>query len=174
MNFLDIILVALLLFAFIRGLIKGFFVEIASLVALIAGVFGALHFSDFAADFLREKVSWDDNYISLTAFSITFIIIVITITMLGKALTKIASFAFLGWLNKLLGGIFALLKSVLILSIVLLLFSKVNNTIPFVENKILEESYFYEPIKEFTLMIYPTFLESIEVVQSQIDLPEQV
>ena len=43
MNILDIILGALILFGLIRGLSKGLFVEVASLVALIAGVFGAIH-----------------------------------------------------------------------------------------------------------------------------------
>ena len=46
MNILDIILGALILFGLIRGLSKGLFVEVASLVALIAGVFGAIRISE--------------------------------------------------------------------------------------------------------------------------------
>ncbi|MCB0383139.1 MAG: CvpA family protein, partial [Psychroserpens sp.] len=49
MAIIDIILGALLLFGLIRGFLKGLFVEVASLVALIAGVYGAIHFSNFAA-----------------------------------------------------------------------------------------------------------------------------
>jgi len=49
MNVLDIILGALLLFGLVRGFMKGLFVEVASLVALIAGVYGAIHFSSFTA-----------------------------------------------------------------------------------------------------------------------------
>ena len=65
MGVLDIILSVLLLFGLVRGFMKGLFVEVASLVALIAGVYGAIHFSYFAASFLESKVSWDEKYINI-------------------------------------------------------------------------------------------------------------
>ena len=43
MNIFDIIIAALLLFAFVRGLMKGLFAEVASLIAIIAGVYVAIH-----------------------------------------------------------------------------------------------------------------------------------
>ena len=52
MNIFDIVIAALLIFGFVRGVMKGLFVEVASLVALIAGVYGAIHFSYFIGDFL--------------------------------------------------------------------------------------------------------------------------
>ena len=107
MNFIDIILGGLILFGFVRGLMKGLFVEIASLVALIAGIYGAIHFSYFAGDFLSEQfTTWEEKYINLTAFAITFVVILVAITMVGKLLTKIADFAALGILNKILGDLF--------------------------------------------------------------------
>ena len=55
MGFLDIILAMLLIYGLYKGLKNGFFVEIASLVALIAGLFGAIHFSYIVGDYLSEK-----------------------------------------------------------------------------------------------------------------------
>ena len=110
MNTFDIIIAALLLFGFIRGLFKGLFVEVASLIALIAGVYGAIHFSYFVGNFLADRVSWEEKYITIVSFAITFAIIVLTIGLLGKLLTKIADFASLGLLNKILGGGFGALK----------------------------------------------------------------
>ena len=81
MNTFDIIIAALLLFGFIRGLLKGLFVEVASLVALIAGVYGAIHFSYFVGNFLADHVSWDARYITIVSFSITFAIIVLVISL---------------------------------------------------------------------------------------------
>ena len=92
---------------------KGFFVEIASLIALIGGIYGAIYFSYFASDFLKDYVEWSENYIALTAFAVTFIAIVVAVSSLGKVFTKMANFVALGMINKLLGGVFALLKSVL-------------------------------------------------------------
>lgn len=132
MNTFDIIIAVLLIIGFVRGLLKGLFVEIASLVALIAGVYGAIHFSYFVGDFLAERVSWEERYITIVSFAITFGLIVLIIGLAGKMLTKMADFAALGLMNKILGGIFGALKYGLILSVVLLVFTKLNNTIPFI------------------------------------------
>ena len=57
MGFLDIILAMLLVYGLYKGLRNGFFVEIASLVALIAGLFGAIHFSYIVGEYIASKVS---------------------------------------------------------------------------------------------------------------------
>jgi len=165
MAVIDIVLGALILFGLIRGLMKGLFVEVASLVALIAGIYGAIHFSNFAAEFLMEYVEWNEKTINITAFAITFIIIVLAISLAGKALTKLADFAALGFLNKLLGGVFGGLKIALILSIVLLLFTKLNKTIPFVSDEELESSVLYEPVKSLAPIILPSLLDSEDKVE---------
>lgn len=159
MTVIDIVLGALILFGLIRGLMKGLFVEVASLVALIAGVYGAIHFSNFAAEFLMERVDWNEKTINITAFAITFVIIVLAISLAGKALTKLADFAALGLLNKLLGAVFGGLKIAMILSIVLMIFAKMNKTIPFVDDQDLEDSVLYEPVKSIAPIVLPNFLE---------------
>jgi len=162
MSVIDIVLAALLLFGLIRGVIKGLFVEIASLVALVAGVYGAIHFSDFAGDLLQEQFEWDQKYISIVAFAITFVIIVLVISLAGKALTKLADFAALGIINKLLGGVFGALKIGLILSVILIVFNKMNNTIPFADEADLETSILYNPVKSLAPMIFPSILNTDE------------
>lgn len=159
MSFLDIILLALLLLGLIGGFRKGFFVEVASLVALIAGVYGAIHFSNFAGDFLMDKVDWNEKTVNIIAFAITFIVIVLVIALAGKALTKLADFAALGILNKLLGALFGLLKMAVILSVILIIFDSFNTTLPFADEEDLEDSTFYEPIKSLVPTIFPIILE---------------
>ena len=160
MSIIDIVLGALLLFGLIRGGMKGLFVEIASLLALVLGVYGAIHFSSFAADFLQSKVDWNEKTLNIVAFAITFVIIVLTISLAGKALTKLADFAALGILNKLLGGVFGALKIGLILSVLLMVFNKLNKTLPFIEAQDLEESILYEPVKSLAPMVFPNLIKS--------------
>jgi membrane protein required for colicin V production len=162
MNIFDIIIAALLIFGFVRGIMKGLFVEVASLVALIAGVYGAIHFSYFIGDFLKESVSWSEEYISLAAFAGTFIAIIIVISFLGKILTKLANFASLGIINKILGGVFGTLKIGLILSVVFIFFGKINDSIPFIEKKTLEESILYQPLKKVAPAIFPSIIKGEE------------
>ncbi|WP_299121773.1 CvpA family protein [uncultured Winogradskyella sp.] len=160
MSIIDIVLGALLLFGLIRGAMKGLFVEVASLVALVLGVYGAIHFSGFAAEFLESKVEWNEKTINIVAFAITFVIIVLAISLAGKALTKLADFAALGIINKLAGGIFGALKIGLILSVLLIVFNKLNNTLPFMEKEDLEESILYKPVKSLAPMIFPNLIKS--------------
>lgn len=170
MNSFDIVIAALLLFGFIRGFSKGLFVELASLIALIAGVWGAMHFSYYAGDFLKENVTWEESYITITAFAITFIIIVIAIATIGKVFTKIADFAALGIINKLLGGVFAVLKYAFILSVILIVFDKLNKNLPLVSTETTESSILYEPIRDLAPLLFSDFLtvEDLDIDPSDI------
>lgn len=159
MSIVDIVLGALILFGLVRGFMKGLFVEVASLIALVAGVYGAIHFSNFAAEFLQTKTEWNEKTINITAFAITFVIIVLAIGLAGKALTKLADFAALGIINKLAGGVFGALKIALILSVILNVFDKLNNTITLLDDDTKQESVLYKPVKGLVPMIFPNILE---------------
>lgn len=162
MNTFDIVILGLLLFGFIRGLMKGLFVELASLAALVLGIYGAIHFSYFVADLLIDYVDWEEKYIAIVAFAITFATIVIVIALLGKLLTKIADFASLGFLNKFLGGVFGALKIGLILSVLLIIFDKLNSTLPFTDKSVTEESILFKPTRDLAPNLFPNFLRVVE------------
>ncbi len=162
MNIFDIVIAVILIFAFVRGFMKGFFVEIASLIALIGGIYGAIYFSYFAADILKRYVDWSENYITLTAFAVTFIAIVIAVSSLGKVFTKMANFVALGMVNKILGGVFALLKSAVILSVIFVFIARLNNIIHFIEKETLETSVLYTPVKKIVPTIFPKIMKEID------------
>ena len=83
--------------------------------------------------------------------------------MAGKALTKLADFAALGMLNKLLGGIFGALKIGLILSIALMIFSSANKAIPFLDEEDIENSVLYEPVRSIAPIIFTKIIKDDEV-----------
>ncbi|MEL0455134.1 CvpA family protein [Flavobacteriaceae bacterium SZ-1-7] len=173
MSVIDIVLAGLILFGLVRGFMKGLFVEVASLVALVAGVYGAIHFSNFAADFLQTKTEWNENTIKYSALAITFVVIVLAIALAGKALTKLADFAALGILNKLLGGVFGALKIALILSVVLNIFDKLNNNITFIDEENMQDTALYKPVKSLVPIIFPNILSPNEG-GDDIDLESEV
>ena len=158
MGIIDIVLGALILFGLVRGFMKGLFVEVASLVALVAGVYGAIHFSNFAAEFFQTKTEWNEKTINIAAFAFTFVIIVLAIALAGKALTKLADFAALGIINKLLGALFGTLKIALVLSVVLNIFDKMNSSITFVNEEHTDNTILYKPLKSLVPMIFPNIL----------------
>lgn len=164
MNALDVVLLGFLVFGLVRGFWRGLFVEIASLVALVAGVYGAFHFSDFTANFLKENVDWDEKSINIIAFFVTLILIIIAIALAGKVLTKIADFAALGLLNKTLGALFGGLKIAVILSAILIIFQKLNTTIPFTEEADKQVSVLYKPVKSIVHLIFPNLIVNGEAI----------
>jgi membrane protein required for colicin V production len=159
MSFLDIILGLLLLYGLYKGLKNGLLIEIASIIALIAGIYGAIHFSYYAGDYLSKNMEWDERYINITAFIITFIAIVLIVHIAGKFLTKILDFAMLGLLNKIAGGIFGVVKVAVILGAILIFFERVNTSAGIVKDETMQNSVLYEPIKEVGILIFSRVLK---------------
>jgi len=170
MNYLDIVLGALLLIGLIRGIMKGLFVELASLVAIIAGIYGAIRFSFYVGDFLQEKVSLAPQYIKLIAFAITFIGIILGISLLGKLLTKVAKFAALGLVNRILGGVFGLLKFAMIASGIIMFIGPLNDTLGIVKKETIEGSILYKPVQAIAPAVYPAIKKKYE--QQKGNIPE--
>ena len=162
MSFIDIVFAVLLCYALYKGIKNGLFVELASLIALVAGIFVAIKFSYLVKNILEPKVTWEPKYIEIIAFALTFILVVVLIHLSAKLLTKIADFAYLGWINKLAGAIFSALKTILLLSIMILLFEKVNINNTLVKQETLDKSIFYNPTKEISAFLYPKIEEWYE------------
>lgn len=157
MSLIDIVFAVLLSFAVYKGLKNGLFVEVASLIALVAGIYLAIKFSNLVgAIFIEFVPSWNPKYIEITAFIITFLLVVIGIHLSAKILTKLLDFAFLGWINKIAGVIFSLLKTILALSVVLFIFEKININNMLLSKETQENSIFYNPIQHISKAIYPT------------------
>ena len=167
MSFLDIIVCALLVFAFYKGVVNGLFVELASLISLVLGIYFAVKFSSFMKEILMEYVKWNPNSIQIVAFILTFIVVVIAIHLLGKFLTGIANFAFLGWLNKLGGGFFRVLKTVLIVSIVFSVFEKINYNNYLAKKETLDNSIFFNPIQKIAGYVFPSIKKGYEEIKKK-------
>jgi len=170
MSIVDLIIVVLIILGLVRGFMRGLFVEIASLIALIAGLYGAIHFSNYTATFLQEHFNWDEQYINIVAFAITFLIIVLLITIAGKALTKLANFAALGIFNKVFGGVFGAIKTALILSVLIIIYEKMSFASE--DDKLpswADGSALYEPIRNLAPSIFPILIEKGEEVLEDID-----
>jgi membrane protein required for colicin V production len=156
MVFIDLVFAILLGFAVYKGFKNGFFVEVASFLGLLVGIYFALKFSNWAGGVFSEFVpTWNANYIKITAFVITFLLVVIGIPLSAKIITKMADFAFLGWFNKLAGGVFCVMKTILALSIVLIIVEKINYDNLLISREKKEHSIFYKPIQNSSKLIYP-------------------
>jgi membrane protein required for colicin V production len=126
MNYIDIIIIIILAFAMINGFINGLVKEVASLAALIFGIWGAIKFSNFTAVKLYDYFDMGGQYIGIISFIITFLMIVVIIHFIGMLIDKLMGAVSLGFLNKLLGIVFGLFKSVLIMSVVFVVINAID------------------------------------------------
>ncbi|WP_010519619.1 CvpA family protein [Croceivirga radicis] len=154
MTFIDIVLGLLLIWGLYKGLKNGLFVELASLVALIAGIYGTIHFSYIAGDYIENNTGWNPSYVKIASFLITFIIIVLVVHFAGKLLTKIADFAMLGLLNKIAGGIFGALKVAIIVGALLVFFEKVTASLNFIDKEDQTNSILYGPVRDIGALVF--------------------
>jgi len=160
MGLLDILLGLPLIWGLWKGYKNGLFMEIASIVALVAGIFGAIHFSYITGNYLSEHLDWDERNMSIAAFVITLILIIIIVNLAGKILTKVANFAMLGSLNKIAGGIFGVLKVAILLGAAFIFFDRMDNTFGLIKEETKQESVLYQPIKDIGALIFDTVLKS--------------
>ncbi len=155
MNYIDIVLGIILILAAIQGFRKGFIIELASLAALVLGIWGAIKFSDWTAGFITRTFNFHSEFLTVIAFLVTFIIIVILIHLLGKMLDKTVKAIALGFLNRLAGIIFGVLKVAVILSILLILFDPVDENVHILPSAQKTTSKLYSPMKQVVPTLFP-------------------
>jgi len=134
----------------------GLFVEIVYFVCFIFGIFVAIKFSKIVRLALEDSIKTNPKYIEIIAFAITFLLVVVGIHLLAKFFTGVANFASIGWLNKLGGAVFSLLKTILMLSVLIGLFQKININNMLAKEETLNNSVFYTPIQDVSKMMYPS------------------
>lgn len=175
MNWLDIVLAIPLLWFTFKGLRNGFIIELASLAALILGIFVALHFSFYAEDLLEENFNISEQYLHIISFVITFIVVAVIIYLIGKLIHKLFQVIALGLLNRIAGGIFGFLKTALVLSVLIYFFNGFDPGSKILKQDVKENSYLYAPIEAIVPMIIPRLhIDVIEVPEAAEILPEVV
>jgi membrane protein required for colicin V production len=159
MNWIDFIIIILLVFGLARGYINGFIKELASLLALILGIWGAIKFSTWTAAKLYDYFDMTGNYVGILAFLVTFIVIVVIIHFIGLLIDKLTDKLSLGFLNSLLGMIFGIFKSALFLSVIFVVLNAIDAKHPFLPKETISKSRFYNPIGDLAPAIFPVIGE---------------
>ena len=155
MNFLDIFILLILFYGLFSGYKKGLVKEIGFLAALFFGVYLGLYHNDIFKTFLVNLDMGLDGYVDIVSIILTFLATFLVIYYAAIILTKILKTIFLGWLNKILGGVVGIVKMAFILSIFLFFFNKLNDEFTLVDKKYLSKSRFFYPIKNILPSIYP-------------------
>ena len=120
MNVLDLIIGIILLLFAIAGLRKGLIIEAFYLASFIVGIYGAMYFSDVVADWMAGFVDVGKEYLAVIAFIVTFILFVVLIRFLGRLVSGLVDAISLGFLDKIGGFFFGIIKGALLTSIIIM------------------------------------------------------
>jgi membrane protein required for colicin V production len=168
LNYVDLIIVILIAWAAYRGFTRGLVIMVATFIALIIGIWGAAKFSGIVADWLVNTVYVSSPYMQLVSFTITFIGIVIAINIAAFLLSRLLDAVAFGFVNRLLGIVFGILKMALLLSIFFVILNAFNERHDFLPKQQIESSKLYEPVADLAPGIFP-FLR-FEAIAREIEL----
>lgn len=119
-NWLDIVLAIIILLAFILGLVKGLVRQIIGIVAVIVGLVLAAEYYPRLSHFLSSFIS-NAKAADFLGFFLIFITTLIAGWLLAFLISKLIRGG-LKFINHLLGGVFGLLKGILISGVVVFAF----------------------------------------------------
>jgi membrane protein required for colicin V production len=165
-NVLDSIVLILLAYGLISGFMKGLVLELAGLIAFILGLMGAFKFSSLLRSYLGTYVDWSPKTIQAVSFILLFLVIIYAISLLAKMITKTLKLIALGFINRIAGGLFGLLKWGVILSALTLVFQEVNTIVTLFPESTLNTSKSYAILSEFGSFLFDWISQS-ETLQEQ-------
>lgn len=155
MAILDIVLLLCFIPAVIRGLSKGLINELISLVSIILGAWLAFKFSGVVSTWLSQYLQLEQKVVNVIAFAVIVILVIILLHLIGQLLTKVVKITTLGWLNRLLGMIFGILKVALILGLIIMVFGGINEKWNLVKPGVLDDTVVYNFLKDFAEKVFP-------------------
>ncbi|GAB6905249.1 conserved membrane hypothetical protein [Desulfosarcina cetonica] len=116
MNPFDILIVTILAYGLIRGIFRGLVRELASIVGVLGGFYAAYTYYPQMASLLAPWIS-SPIYLNILSYLIIFSLVVIVVSILAVVVKYLLNIAYLGWLDRVSGALFGVLKSGLVICV---------------------------------------------------------
>lgn len=152
---LDIILLVCFLPGIIRGISKGFLEQALALAGIVLSVWAAFHFSSLAAGWLKPYLSVSETVLNVISFALILVAVSLLVLLAAKLLTKVVELAMLGWLDKVLGLVFAVAVNALAIGVFVVLFDTLNVKFEFVKPEVLDKSVMYTTLRDLCYLVFP-------------------
>jgi uncharacterized membrane protein required for colicin V production len=124
MNLLDLGIIVLLGLIAVRGFFRGLFQEVAVLVGVVGGVVAAAHTYLRLASLVQRWVT-DPQHARWIAFAVVFVAVYWLTRLAAHFIQRLLYHLYLDFVDRLLGGVFALAKGALLVGFALMLLGTV-------------------------------------------------
>lgn len=118
----DLVIILTLVFFTLRGARVGLVGEVAGVVSLVGGFWGARAFHGLVAPHLTFISG--EGWRNFAAWGLVFAGIMLGVGLAARLVKKLVAFSFASWADRLAGGVFGLAKGVLIWALVLIVAEK--------------------------------------------------
>jgi membrane protein required for colicin V production len=142
---IDLVFVALLVMAGIKGFQRGLIIAVFSVVAFIVGLAAAMKLSAVVAGYLQNSVNISAKWLPLAAFFVVLLVVVLLVRWGARLIEKSVQFAMLGWVNRIGGILLYAALYTTILSVLLFYAEKISLLTP----QLIAESKTYPLIQPF-------------------------
>jgi membrane protein required for colicin V production len=166
MSIVDILILIPLGYAAWKGFQHGIIIEVFTLLALLVGIYAGIHFSDVTANWMKNSLGWDSEYLPVIAFTITFLGIGAMVYFAGKMIEQFVKVTNLTPINKAFGIVFAVLKMTYFVSVFLVLLESYDEKGDFLPPSMKEKSLLYNPILKVSTTTIPALKESTLFVKN--------
>jgi len=116
MNYIDVIILTIVVYFAFLGFRRGIIKEISSLLALFLGAYVAIFFSQQINYLLNDLKLVEKNLVPAISFALFFILTYFIVRILGSIIDKLFKIMALGFFTRIFGAFFGVLKSLIILS----------------------------------------------------------
>ena len=117
--------------------------ELVSVIAILLGILCGFKLMGIAMVLLDERFNIDEAVLPYIAFGAVFILVVILVTLMGRAIKASMDKSFLGRVDQSAGGLLGLFKTAFMISVVLWIFHSLKITFP---EKWTENAWLYPKI----------------------------
>lgn len=159
MSVFDIVVGGIAILAFLGGLRKGLISELASLVSIILGVYGATHFGHIVEGWFVSIIPTE--HIGLVSFVVTIILVVVIVHIVGRIINRVVNMTILSVPNRICGGVFSVIKVLFFIGCIITMVDYLGIGTQIFTSEQRAESYIYPIIDQVRSLVYPYFEDII-------------
>lgn len=143
MSWLDIIILLPLLLGLVRGIMRGLINELTAIAAIVVGMIGTKLWGAAFSAWLIQQFAWPEAVCSVVAYALLFLGITLALNLVSRLITKLFKAAQLGWINRILGGLFGTAKWAVIVLVIVLCVHRLDDQFHFFEEELKQQSIVY-------------------------------
>ena len=134
-------------------------------MGVVLAVYLAYHFSEPVCVWLDKYINVSETVLHVIGFAVMLLGVLMAVMIVAKLFTRVADMASLGWFNRVLGFIFSLAVSAVIISVLIILFDTVNTKFELVKTPVLNDSVLYGHLRDLGYWIFPYLKELLTLGQ---------